>query len=52
MHGFGTKFWGKAETDEYTNNKYIGEWKNNEMDGMGKYEWADGSYYEGPWKKG
>lgn len=50
MHGYGTKFWGKAEVDKYTNNKYTGEWKNDKMDGFGKYDWADGSYYEGPWK--
>lgn len=52
MHGQGTKFWGIAEDDKYTNNKYIGQWKDDEMDGFGRYEWADGSYYEGPWKNG
>lgn len=50
MHGYGTKFWGISEVDEYTNNKYVGEWKNDMMDGFGKYEWADGCYYEGAWK--
>lgn len=50
MHGRGTKFWGIAEEDQYTNNKYTGEWVNDQKEGFGKYEWADGSYYEGYWK--
>ena len=50
MHGHGTKFLGKAVIGKYTNNKYVGEWKNDNMNGLGKYEWADGSYYEGSWK--
>lgn len=52
MHGFGTKFWGQTENPEHINNKYIGEWRNDNMHGNGKYEWTDGSYYEGPWENG
>ena len=31
---------------------YIGEWKNNEMHGTGKYFYKDGSIFEGTWENG
>lgn len=34
------------------NDKYIGQWKNDIYDGMGKYICADGSIKEGKWMKG
>jgi hypothetical protein len=27
--------------------QYIGDWKNNKMDGLGKFIWPDGRKYEG-----
>ena len=30
--------------------KYIGDWKNNKMDGRGVFSWPDGRSYEGEYK--
>jgi hypothetical protein len=30
---------------------YTGQFKNNEISGMGKYVWPDGKMYEGYWEK-
>jgi hypothetical protein len=43
--GFGTYLW-KVEGD-----KYEGEWSAGKRQGQGKFTWADGSVYDGPWKK-
>ncbi len=29
--------------------KYIGEFKDNTMHGIGKYIWKDGKFYDGQW---
>jgi hypothetical protein len=39
----GTYTWGD-------NRKYIGEWKNNKMDGYGVFTWPDGRKYQGEYK--
>jgi len=30
-----------------TGNKYVGEWKNNILHGIGKFTWKTGEVYEG-----
>ena len=40
-------------TEMYTNgNMYIGQKKDGNRHGKGKYSYADGSYYYGDWIKG
>ena len=39
----------------YTNangDKYVGEWKDNKINGQGAYTWAGGDKYIGEWKDG
>ena len=40
INGFGVYDWGNKR-------KYIGNWKNGKMDGIGKLIYSDGTYYEG-----
>jgi hypothetical protein len=37
---------------KYEGDCYTGEWKNNKMEGKGKYVWKNGNIYEGEWKEG
>ena len=30
--------------------KYVGEWKDNKLDGLGKFKWPDGRKYIGQYK--
>jgi hypothetical protein len=32
--------------------KFVGEWKNNKIDGQGTFTWPDGSKYAGEFKDG
>ena len=45
MHGQGTLKWGSGE-------RYDGEWKEGEEDGLGVFTWLDGSSYDGFWQHG
>ena len=31
---------------------YVGDWIEDKKDGLGKYIWPDGDYYEGEWVDG
>jgi 1-phosphatidylinositol-4-phosphate 5-kinase len=33
-------------------NVYEGDWKNDVMEGKGKFVWVNGNVYEGNWKNG
>ena len=37
---------------EFKGDRYVGEWKNKEPNGMGTYYWDSGSQYVGEWKNG
>ena len=32
--------------------QYVGEYKDNQKDGIGTFKWTDGKEYYGPWKNG
>ncbi len=32
--------------------RYVGQWKNGQMDGLGRYMYPDGTVYDGGWKNG
>jgi 1-phosphatidylinositol-4-phosphate 5-kinase len=38
---------GKGEEHFSNGDKYNGEYKDGKQNGLGRYEWSDGSYYEG-----
>jgi len=37
---------------DYGMHNYVGEWKDDEMNGRGIMTMADGSYYRGEWRDG
>jgi len=41
----------KGEYVWHDKRKYVGEWKNNKMDGKGEFVWADGRSYIGEYKE-
>lgn len=49
QNGFGIYSW---EEGEWKGDKYIGEWKDGNMDGKGFFLWNTGSKYIGGWAKG
>ena len=45
MNGFGSFTWIKSEK------KYVGQWKNNMMDGKGTFIWKNGQKFTGGYVK-
>jgi hypothetical protein len=50
MEGEGTMKWGIG--NKYEEDCYTGEWKNNKIEGKGKYIWKNVNIYEGDFKEG
>lgn len=36
----------------YPYGEYVGEWRDGEKNGFGKFSWSDGDFYSGEWKAG
>lgn len=49
MSGFGTYYY--ASSGEAIVSRYIGEFRENQRNGMGRYVWSDGSEFNGNWSQ-
>jgi len=50
MNGFGVFLW--KDGSEHNGAVYVGQWRDNWMEGEGVYFYPDGSRYQGPYQGG